>query len=163
MLMEFLMAGGLVKLLFAVGLVVVTVAIHAVGFDLLLRAMIRSHALNKSGFRHATLWVMGLTCWLMLIHLVEISVWGLFYFWQGCLPDAESAFYFSGATYTTVGYGDLVLPKLWRMLAPVEAMTGILMCGLSTGLFFALVSRWISNWIRTQTAAEPHGAAPTNK
>jgi hypothetical protein len=99
----------------------------------------------------------------MLIHLVEISVWGLFYFWQGCLPDAESAFYFSGVTYTGVGYGDLVLPKPWRMLAPLETLTAILMFGLSTGLFFAVVSRWISNWMQRKTALEPHSAAPMNQ
>jgi hypothetical protein len=139
--------------------VVVTVTIHAIGFAVLLRTMIRSRALDQAGFRPVTLLVIGLTCWLILIHLAGISVWGLFYFRQGCLPDAESAFYFSGVTYTTVGYGDLVLPKPWRMLAPVEAMTGILMCGLSTGLFFALVSRWHNNWMRRQTALDPHAAA----
>jgi hypothetical protein len=141
-------------------LVLVTVAIHAAGFSGLLRAMLRSHAVDKSGFRPVTLLVMGLTCWLLLIHLVEIAVWGLFYFWQGCLPDFETALYFSGVTYTTVGYGDLVLPKPWRMLAPVEAMTGILMCGLSTGLFFALVSRWHSNWMEYKTTSETHAVAP---
>jgi hypothetical protein len=52
------------------------------------------------------------------------------------------------ADYTTVGYGDLVLPKPWRMLAPLEALTGTLMFGLSTGLFFAIVQRWISNWMQ---------------
>jgi hypothetical protein len=84
----------LIKILFAAGLVVVTVFIHAVGFDVLLRAMVRSDALAKSGFRHVIRFVIGLTCWLILIHLVEIFVWGLFYSWQGCFPDAESAFYF---------------------------------------------------------------------
>jgi hypothetical protein len=153
----------LIKVLMAGGLVVVTVAIHAVGFDALLRAIVRSHALAMSGFRPVTRLVIGLTCWLILIHLVEISVWGLFYFWQGWLPDAESAFYFSGATYTTVGYGDLVLPKPWRILAPLEALTGILMCGLSTGLFFAVVSRWISNWMQNKVALEPHSSAPMSK
>jgi hypothetical protein len=145
----------LIKILIAVGLVVVTVFIHAVGFDVLLRAILRSRALATSGFRPVTRWVIGLTCWLLLIHLTEISVWGLFYFWQACLPDAESAFYFSGVTYTGVGYGDLALPKPWRMLAPIETLTGILMCGLSTGLFFAVVSRWISNWMQRKTALEP--------
>jgi hypothetical protein len=153
----------LIKLLIPGGLVVVTVVIHAVGFSALLRVMMRSHALAKSGFQPVTRLVIGLTCWLILIHLVEISVWGLFYFWQGCLPDAETAFYFSGVTYTTVGYGDLVLPKPWRMLAPVEALTGILMCGLSTGLFFAVVSQWIRNWMQRKPASEPHSAAPMNK
>jgi YVTN family beta-propeller protein len=143
----------LLRILIACVLVVVTVAIHAVGFHALLRVMIRSHALATSGFRRVTRLVIGITCWLILIHLVEISVWGLFYFWQGCLPDAETALYFSGITYTTVGYGDLVLPKPWRMLAPLEALTGILMCGLSTGLFFAVVSRWISNWMQRKTSS----------
>jgi hypothetical protein len=147
------------KILISCLLVVVTVAIHAVGFSALFRAMIRSHALDQSGFRPVTGIVIALTCWLILIHLAEISVWGLFYFWQGCLPDAESSFYFSGVTYTTVGYGDLVLPKPWRILAPLEALTGILMCGLSTGLFFALISRWHSNWMQRKTALGPHAAA----
>ena len=78
---------------------------------------------------------------LVLLHLAEISVWGLFYWWQKCLPDVESAFYFSAVTYTTVGYGDLLLPQEWRLVGAVEGLTGILMCGLSTGLFFAVVSR----------------------
>ena len=57
------------------------------------------------------------------------------------MPDAQSAFYFSAVTYTTTGYGDLVLPPEWRLLGAIEALTGILMCGWSTGFFFAIVSR----------------------
>jgi len=44
------------------------------------------------------------------------------------------------------------------MLAPLEALTGILMCGLSTGLFFALVNRWITNWMKRQYASKPDSA-----
>jgi mannose/fructose/N-acetylgalactosamine-specific phosphotransferase system component IIC len=153
----------LIKILFAAGLVVVTVVIHAVGFGALLRAMVRSHALATLGFWRVTGWVIGLTCWLMLIHLAEISVWGLFYFWQGCLPDAESALYFSGVTYTSLGYGDLMLPKPWRLLGPLETLTGVLMCGLSTGIFFAVVMRWINNWVQRKTAPEPQPSVTSNQ
>jgi hypothetical protein len=121
--------------------------------------MIRWHALTTSGFRRVIRWVIGMTCWLILVHLAEISLWGMFYFWWGCLPDAESALYFSGVTYTSTGYGDLVLPKPWRMLAPIEALTGVLMCGLSAGLFFAAVFRWISDAARRMAASESHAAA----
>jgi len=151
------------RFLFGGGLVVVTVAIHAVGFSALLRVLVWSHALAMSGFWRAIRLLIGLTSWLLVIHLLEIVVWGLFYSWQGCLPDAGSGLYFSGVTYTTLGYGDLLLPKAWRMFAPLEAMTGILLCGLSTGLFFAAVSVWIRNFMQKRTASEPQVAAPVNE
>jgi hypothetical protein len=62
------------------------------------------------------------------------------YWKKGCFPDAESALYFFGIN-TTVGYGDLLLPKDWRLLGPFDALTGILMCGLPIGLFIAVLSR----------------------
>jgi Ion channel. len=77
---------------------------------------------------------------MILLHLLAISIWGAFYVWQGCLPDLETAFYFSGVTYATIGYGDVVLAKPWRQFGLMEGLTGILMCGLSTGLFFAMVN-----------------------
>jgi hypothetical protein len=73
---------------FAVGLVVVTVAIHAAGFSALIRTMMRSHALDRSGFRRVTLLVIGLACWLILLNLIEISVWALSYIWAG-LPSGR--------------------------------------------------------------------------
>ena len=57
------------------------------------------------------------------------------------MPDLPTGLYFSAVTYTTTGYGDLVLPREWRLVGGVEALTGILMCGWSTGFFFVVVSR----------------------
>lgn len=122
-------------------LLAITVAIHAVGMMVLLRWVVRVHPQIGSQFWAMT-WLLIRLAWsLLAFHLVEIAIWALFFWWQRCLPDLESAFYFSGVTYTTVGYGDLVLPPEWRMLGPIEGLTGILMCGLSTGFFFAVVSR----------------------
>ena len=128
-------------ILIAGALVAITVAIHAVGLGLVLSRWANLRPLAPTHFWPITWLLIRLAWWLILIHLVEISVWGLFYFWRECLPDAESAFYFAGVTYTTIGYGDLVLKEPWRMLGPVEGLAGILMCGLSAGIFFAVVSK----------------------
>ena len=136
-------------------LVAVTVAVHAVGLAVMLRSLLRSRCAVPTGFWPITWLLVRVTWWLLLIHLLEITVWGMFYYWQACLPDAESAFYFAGVTYTTIGYGDLVLPKSWRMLGPVEGLTGILMCGLSTGLFFAVVSRIVTSRLGAEREGKP--------
>ena len=130
------------KLLAAWCLLAVTVTIHAAGLSAMLPGL-RS-ALPVRRFWPLTWRLLGVAWRLVLLHLAEIMVWGLFYWWQQCLPDAESSFYFSAVTYTTVGYGDLVLPQEWRLVGAVEGLTGILMCGLSTGLFFAVVSKFLA-------------------
>lgn len=120
----------------AVVLAALTVAVHATGIAFLLRS-----SLQPKGVWHVTRMLLRMIWWLVLLHLAEISIWGFFYLLRGCLPSAETAFYFSGATYTTLGYGDVVLAKPWRLLAPIESLMGVLMCGLSTGYFFVIVSR----------------------
>jgi hypothetical protein len=129
------------KLLIAWCLLALTVTIHAAGLSTMLR---RASVLPNARFWPMTRLLVWVAWWLLVLHLAEISVWALFYWWQKCLPDAESSFYFSGVTYTTLGYGDLVLPQEWRLLSPVEGLTGILMCGLSTGFFFAVISKFLA-------------------
>ena len=132
----------MLSIVFIAGAIVAaTVAIHAAGLALVL-SHVASHDADAPRRLWPTAWLLIKVAWLLLVvHGLEISLWASFYLWEGCLPDAESAFYFSGATYTTIGYGDVVLSKPWRMLGPIEAATGILMFGLSTGLFFAVLSR----------------------
>jgi hypothetical protein len=134
----------LAKILFAWCLVATTVLFHAAALGIMLKPVLRLTARLQTRFWPVTWLVVRITWWLIVIHFVEIAVWALFFWWQKCLPDAESSFYFSGVTYATIGYGDLVLPKAWRLFGPVEGLTGVLMCGLSTAFLFATLSRMYS-------------------
>src|SRR5215471_19145440 len=128
------------KLLVAWGLMAFCVVIHASGVIAALRKLRRHPGLTARFWPWAWMFV-RLAGWVILCHLIEISAWALIYTWNGAMPDLTTALYFSAVTYTTTGYGDLVLPKEWRLVGGVEALTGILMCGWSTGFFFAVVSR----------------------
>jgi hypothetical protein len=44
-------------------------------------------------------------------------------------------------TYTSLGYGDVVLEKGWRLLGAFEAANGIVMFGWTTALIFFIVQR----------------------
>ena len=132
-------------------LVAGTVALHAAGLAAMLPALIKSRALSPTLFWPITWLLICVAWWLIFLHVGEITIWALFYSWKGCLPDAPAAFYFSGVTYATVGYGDLVLPEPWRLLSPIEGLAGILMCGLSTGVFFIVVNRLFGDPFNVKT------------
>jgi len=117
-----------------------TVYTHASGIALLMRHLERSRS-TETGQWFIRRTLLRIIWWLVVLHLAEIAIWGLFYHWRGFFPDAEAAFYFSASTYTTLGYGDVLLAKPWRMLGPIESLMGILMLSLSTGYFFLVVSR----------------------
>jgi hypothetical protein len=140
------------KIAIACLLVAATVAVHALGLARLLTLLIKARALPPVRLWPITWLLIRITWALLLIHAAEITVWGLFYFCASCLPTFSSAVYFSGVTYATIGYGDLLLPQSWRMLAPIEGLTGILMCGLSAGLFFAVVNRLFGTRFEAKTS-----------
>ena len=136
------------KLLISLLLMALCVVIHAVGLMGAMRRLERSSTLTDPRFWPPTWLLIRVASWLVLLHLLEISIWALLYAWGHAIPDAYAAFYFSSVTYTTTGYGDIVLPEAWRLIGGVEALTGILMCGWSTGFFFAI----LSNIYRSQQA-----------
>ena len=130
----------LTKLFTALCLMGLCVAIHGAGVTSAL-GWLRRYPPHSRGFGADT-WLFTLVAaWIVVLHLFEICVWAMFYFWRDAIPDLPSALYFSAVTYTTTGYGDIVLPQDWRLAGGVEALTGILMCGWSTGFFVAVVSK----------------------
>lgn len=129
-----------IKLLSAWGLMALCVCIHAAGITSALR-LLPGQRSEATRFWSGTWLFVRLAGWMILFHLFEITAWAVFYYWAKGMPDLHSAFYFSAVTYTTTGYGDLTLPKEFRFVGGVEALTGVLMCGWSTGFFFAAVSR----------------------
>jgi hypothetical protein len=104
------------------------------------------HVLKLGAIRSAMLMMRLMTAFIGL-HLLEILLWTCFFRWR-CFPLWESSFYFSTSSYATVGYGDVVLPQAWRTLGPVESVIGVLMCGLSASLLFAIVSRLVDREAR---------------
>ncbi|HTX37510.1 MAG TPA: potassium channel family protein [Bryobacteraceae bacterium] len=97
---------------------------------------------------HSTVLMFRVTSLRIGLHLGQILVWAAFYRWM-CFPSWGVAVYFSTASYSTIGDGDLVLPTMWRILGPVEAVTGVLMCGLSVSLLFAIVTRLVDRVVRS--------------
>ena len=80
---------------------------------------------------------------LLSAHVAEAAVWGVFLRWAKLLPTVTDGVYFSAASMTTLGYGDILLRYPWRHVGTLIAITGVLMFGCSTAiLFVVLQSVW---------------------
>lgn len=133
----------IVQLVVAFGLTAATVLIHALGtLEAITHVSRRSrHIIDKPGFLSSEILIVRIVSALLLLHLLEAGVWAGVFLAFEMLPDMETAMYFSLTSYTTVGYGDVVLPASWRILGPVEAGVGILMLGWSTGIIVTALSK----------------------
>jgi hypothetical protein len=80
---------------------------------------------------------------LMLAHTIEIVVWSLSYAVVGAAPEGSELLYFAFVNYTTLGYGDVIPVKEWRLVGPMAAMNGILMFGWSTAVLFEVLLKTI--------------------
>ncbi len=90
---------------------------------------------------------------IVMLHLIQVGLWAVV-FWQAQeLPNLETALYFSLATYTTIGFGDVVVGPGWRVLAGIEGLTGILLVGWSTAFVFAVVNRMYEHWRQVHSAS----------
>jgi voltage-gated potassium channel len=130
------------ELLAAFLIIVASVFIHGLGTYFLIRRVFPLvnyiHSLTFAG----ALWRM--LCFflaLVTLHLLEVAVWAEFYSIQHCFPDRETAYYFSLQSYTTVGYGDVVIPHSWRLMGPLEAISGVLLFGWSTAMLVGFFTR----------------------
>jgi hypothetical protein len=134
-----------VLLNFALGcvLMIVTTIVHAAGMGIGLQMLRVTHAERWASKSRATR-LATISCLVLIMFLasmVEAGIWAGTYMAVGAISGLEPALYFSTVTYTTLGYGDLVLHDQWRLLGSIEAANGIIMFGWTTALIFAAVQR----------------------
>jgi voltage-gated potassium channel len=140
----------------AVLLLTLTLCLQAAGVTALIEWLKRalSRDSHKHGPIHSATLVVQSTITILLLHGLVILLWASFYR-SSCFPSWELAFYFSASSYSTVGYGDVVLPSKWRLLGPLESITGVLMCGISVSVLFALVTRLVDRDTQATGKEEP--------
>ncbi|MEM8813477.1 MAG: potassium channel family protein [Pseudomonadota bacterium] len=133
----------MIQLFLGTVLISCTVVIHAVGTVSavpLLRRVARQ-IINERSQISRLLFVIIVVLWLFLLHTAEVWLWAACYLVLTDLPDFETALYFSTVSFTTLGYGDVVLAEDWRLLSALQAANGILLFGWSTAFLFAVVRR----------------------
>lgn len=149
----------LAPLLLSAALVAVTIVIQIAGLAVLIWMMRRrgpqlaslAYLLQQLGVILAV--VMGL----FFMHAVQIWLYAWVYLALGEFQTFEAALYFSTSSFTTVGYGEIIIEGRWRIVAAIESANGFLLLGWSTVFLISVLSRLRSvemDWLEGRSEPE---------
>ncbi len=133
------------QLLTGAGMIGVTVIIQAMALDFIIRRTGASEKLLRRLSRNFWQPLMAsiVVVSVFAVQITHIWLWAILYRVLGCAPleNFSDALYFATTTYTTLGYGDIVLEPSFRMLSGVEAANGFLLFGWTTAFIFEVISQ----------------------
>ena len=128
---------------FLIGAVIISIAVALQGLAIGVAGGVQSW-IQRSGRRpgpvHMVLLVIGVTLWMMTGQMAGVFVWATALVWLGAFDAFEPALYFALVAYTTLGFGDVLLPEDWRLLGALTASNGMISFGLAT----AYMARFLS-------------------
>ncbi len=80
---------------------------------------------------------------MMVGNFLQIALWGLLFLRLGEFGELYEAIYHSAVNFTSLGYGDVVMSKEYKLLGPLEALNGVLMLGMTAAALMAILQHLI--------------------
>jgi hypothetical protein len=130
-------------MLFGGAMLVLIMLVHATGVRAVTSRVVHrsQRILQRPAMWRADMLMSEGVFMLLALHVLEIFLWASALVYTGLIASWRVAGFFSGNTYTTVGYGSVVLPSGWEMLTPLIAISGLFTFGWSGSVLVDLVRR----------------------
>lgn len=131
------------EILIAAGMMATTVFFHA-GVIAASAVIVRTAGQRLWGpvrFIRDTLVLSAASLVLLAAHSAEVGAWAFVMLKIGAFANFEEAFYFASVSFTTLGFGDVLLPEGWRLLAGAIAADGFILFGMSAAFLFEAVRK----------------------
>jgi hypothetical protein len=129
------------QLFVGTALISITVILQVVFITAAIRMLARNERWMKTPPLAAktTIALVLVLFWLMTAITVSVWLWAHVFIYLGVFTELEPAIYFSTVTFTTLGYGDMVLDERWRFLSSLTAVNGLIVFGLSTAFLVEFI------------------------
>lgn len=126
----------LTQLLLGGGLTLATIFVAALSWWALSSLLARLHSWAEWPPHGPKLMVILVTSlvWVLGMMTLAVWIWAFALFQLAIFSTFEEAMYFSLVAFTTLGFGDILLPQEWRLLGGMSAANGLLMIGLLTAI-----------------------------
>lgn len=132
---------SLEEVAWGLALIAVTIVIHGFGTTLAILATRRwSNPTQPERLFLSLVLIIGLAQFLVVLHLVEVAVWALFFFWKDCFSTLSLNYYVALLDYTTLG-SEYNLPARWRLLEGMIAICGLLTFAWTTSVMMGVIQQ----------------------
>lgn len=131
----------LVQLALGSAIIIATVLIGGIGIWALEAAFLSARAwLLRPPHRLRMIVILSASALAVVgLFTLGVWVWALTFHALGIFDSFEPALYFALVCYTTLGFGDILLPVEWRLLAGLASANGLLSMGIYTALLVEVV------------------------
>ncbi|MEO1168036.1 MAG: potassium channel family protein [Pseudomonadota bacterium] len=83
----------------------------------------------------------AMTLWMVAALSIAVWLWAAGFMILGVFTTPEDALYFSAVSFTTLGFGDVLLEKPWRLLSGFIAANGLILFSLATAFLIEAIRR----------------------
>jgi hypothetical protein len=81
----------------------------------------------------------GTVLWAMAVMTIGVWLWAITLRLLGIFDTLEASVYFAIVAFTTLGFGDVLLPVKWRILSGMAAANGLMTAGLMTAMLIEVL------------------------
>ncbi len=143
-----------IEILVGSGVMLVSVAVAGVSFWVMELMMVRTMPwfLREPHRPKLMLALLLAAIWSLWLVTAGVWIWAIAFRAMDLFPTLESSVYFALVVFTTLGFGDMLLPEGWRLLSGMAAANGL----LNIGLLIAVLTDALRHVRAAQLAARMH-------
>ncbi|MBC7280228.1 potassium channel family protein [Hoeflea sp.] len=105
----------------------------------LVRRAEAKYSVRRPGIWHFSTLLASAIVLVLFANTVCVWLWATLFHLLGVFETFEEAVYFSMVSFTTVGYGDVVVEHDWRILSGFVSVNGILAFGIFTAVLIEII------------------------
>ena len=125
-------------------LIIFSVIVHGYATRFVIILVRKKRAKSKI-YNFKEFWTAVVVLIMFAASFIEALAWAFTYLFLDAFNSLDESLYFSIVTFTTLGYGDIVLSNSYRLLASLEAANGIIIFGWSTAIIITVVQNYFLN------------------
>ena len=132
-----------VQIIVGAVLVGVTAIVQAAFMLATLRMLqaLRTHE-REFSHHHATFIIVMFVVAMFLAMVIDMAIWASVYRAVDAVATFEEALFVSAGSFTTIGYGDVLIETSWRLLVGIEGANGMIIFGWATALIVAAIQHF---------------------